>query len=70
MEKVICLDINSDLLYTLDSHVLKMKNEKPRQHYSRKKVIEEALREYFKSNFGTVVKDEGLLISAIKRAKQ
>ena len=69
MEKVICLDINSDLLYTLDSHVLKMKNEKPRQHYSRKKVIEEALREYFKSNFGTIIKDNGLLINAFKKVR-
>ena len=51
-QMTICVDINPDILFNLDSYVLRMKRDKPRQHYSRKKVIEEALDYYLKIHLG------------------
>jgi hypothetical protein len=67
VETTICFDINSDLLFLLDSYLLKMKRDKPKQHYSRRKVLEEALQEYLKNKCCSTIKDDGLLINAIKR---
>jgi len=44
--------MNEDLLLKLDSYVVKMKHDKPKQHYSRKKVMEEAIDYYFKVHCG------------------
>jgi hypothetical protein len=53
MDKLICFDINDELLFNLDSYILKMKKDKPKQHYSRKKIIALALVDYLKFNNGT-----------------
>jgi hypothetical protein len=67
MEKLICFDIDDDLLFNLDSYILRMKKEKPKQHYSRKKIIDIALKEFLKSVCGnSTYKDNGLLINALR----
>ncbi len=61
MNKPILITINANLLYSLDSYVLKLKRDNPRRHYSRRIIIENALDYYFKINLGIpyIVKKNG-----------
>lgn len=49
---VVCIELNDEILFSLDSYVVKMKHDKPKQHYSRKKVMEEALDYFFRVHCG------------------
>jgi len=52
MDKRITLDIDIEMLRIVDEYVLKMKYDKPKQHFCRKKIIEAALDSYLKIQQG------------------